>query len=118
MSSRPRIPDEIGLYMYYALLVGAVFGGITIRRRGKTVVPFVGLLVEVVVATVVTFGATRYRAPLEVGLVVLGAVSIDGLFGRLTGPGGSVEPEGATVARSAENGPEPSPDLVAGDPKP
>ncbi len=117
LSSRPRIPDEIALYMYYALLVGAVFGGITIRRRGTTVVPFVGLLVEVVVATMVTFGATRYRAPLEVGLVVLGAVSIDVLFGRLTGHGGSLEPTDTTVARSSESGPEPSPGLLAEAPK-
>jgi 4-amino-4-deoxy-L-arabinose transferase-like glycosyltransferase len=109
LSSRPRIPDEIALYMYYALLAGAVFGGITIRRRGKTVVPFVGLLVEVVVATVVTFGATRYRAPLEVGLVVLGAVSIDVLVERWSGRGGSVAPEGSTVGSSGEAEQRPAP---------
>jgi 4-amino-4-deoxy-L-arabinose transferase-like glycosyltransferase len=84
LSSRPRIPDEVGLYMYYALVVGAVSGAILVRRRGKTLVPLGGLLLEVLLATVITFGATRYRAPLEVGLVVLSAVAVDGLWRRVT----------------------------------
>jgi 4-amino-4-deoxy-L-arabinose transferase-like glycosyltransferase len=83
LSSRPRVPDEVGLYMYYSLIVGSIFGGLALRRRGKTLVPVVGLLVEVLVATVVTFGATRYRAPLEVGLVVLSAVAIDAAWTHL-----------------------------------
>ncbi len=84
LSSRPRIPDEVGLYTYYVLVVGAVAGAFMVRRRGKPLVPFGGLLLEVVVATVVTFGATRYRAPLEVGLVVLSAVAVDGVWRRRT----------------------------------
>ena len=99
LSSRPRIPDEVGLYMYYVLVVGAVVGAFMVRRRGKTLVPFGGLLLEVIVATVVTFGATRYRAPLEVGLVVLSAVAVDGVWRRRTHDSaeatesGSVPPE-------------------------
>ena len=71
LSSRPLVPAWIGLGMYYLLVVGSIYGGVVLRRRRDTLVPFVGLLVEVVVATAVTFGATRYRVPLEVGLVVL-----------------------------------------------
>ena len=82
LSSRPLWPAWIGLYMYYCLLIGAVFGTIIIRRRRTTLVPFVGLLVEVVAAAMITFGATRYRAPLEVGLVVLAAVAVDALWER------------------------------------
>jgi 4-amino-4-deoxy-L-arabinose transferase-like glycosyltransferase len=101
LSSRPRLPDEIGLYMYYVLVVGAVGGGVVIWRRGTTIVPFVGLLAEVLLATVITFGATRYRAPLEVGLVVLSAVAVDALWQRLaTKPPPEIvtaEPESAVL---------------------
>jgi hypothetical protein len=85
LSSRPLVPAWVGLYMYYCLLIGAVFGGVILWRRRTTLVPLVGLLVEVAVATMVTFGATRYRVPLEVGLVLLAAVAIDALWKRRTG---------------------------------
>ena len=85
IDGRPPVPAEVGLFMYYGLLVGAVGGGFVLRRRGVTVVPFVGLFVEVVAAALVTFGATRYRAPLEVGLVVLSAVCLDALWTRMAG---------------------------------
>jgi len=87
LSSRPLVPAWIGLGMYYLLIVGAIYGGVVLRRRRDTLVPFVGLLVEVVVATMVTFGATRYRVPLEVGLVVLGAIAVDAVWQRRTGAG-------------------------------
>ncbi len=92
--------------MYYVLVVAAVAGAIVVRRRGKTLVPFGGLLLEVVVATVVTFGATRYRAPLEVGLVVLSAVAVDTLWRRVA-PGGVADRTPEAVS------PEPEP-AVAG----
>jgi hypothetical protein len=85
LSSRPLVPAWIGLAMYYALAIGSIYGAVILRRRRDTLVPFVGLLVEVLAAAMVTFGATRYRVPLEVGLVVLGAVAIDALWTRLAG---------------------------------
>ena len=85
LSSRPLVPAWIGLAMYYALVVGSIYGAVILRRRRDTLVPFVGLLVEVLAAAMVTFGATRYRVPLEVGLVVLGAVAVDALWTRLAG---------------------------------
>jgi hypothetical protein len=42
----------------------------------------VGVLVEVVVVAMLSIGATRYRVPLEVALVVLSAVAIDALVSR------------------------------------
>jgi 4-amino-4-deoxy-L-arabinose transferase-like glycosyltransferase len=85
LSSRPRVPAEVGLYMYYALFIGALFGALAVRRRGGTLVPFVGLLVGVIVATVFTFGVTRYRVPFEVAVIVLSAVAVDALWERMTG---------------------------------
>jgi hypothetical protein len=45
-------------------------------------VPFVATFVIVVSAVLITFGNTRYRAPLEIALVVLPAVVIDAAITR------------------------------------
>ena len=79
---RPLVPAQVGLVMYYGLLVGGVAGGLVLRRRRVTLVPMVGVLVEVVVAAMFSIGDTRYRIPLDVGLVVLSAVAIDALVSR------------------------------------
>jgi cobalamin synthase len=63
--------------MYYPMALASVFGAIALKRRKITLVPFVGLLVEIALSAVLTIGATRYRVPLEVGLVVLTAVAVD-----------------------------------------
>jgi hypothetical protein len=79
LDSRPLAAAQAGLVIYYGLLVGAIAGGIALKRRGTTLVPIVGVLVEVVAVAMLAIGATRYRVPLEVGLVVLSAVAIDAL---------------------------------------
>ncbi len=70
-------PAFMGLMMYYVLAVASVIGVSVLRRRRTTVVPFIGLFVEVLIVSMAFFGDTRYRVPLEVGLVVLAAVTID-----------------------------------------
>jgi 4-amino-4-deoxy-L-arabinose transferase-like glycosyltransferase len=80
--SRPLLAAQVGLFMYYGLVVGAVIGALALKRRGVTLVPMVGVLVEVVVVAMLSIGATRYRVPLEVGLVVLSAAAIDALLAR------------------------------------
>ncbi len=77
---RPLVPAQIGLILYYFMVVASVFGAVLLKRRGLTLVPFVGLFVEVFLTAALLFGKTRYRAPLEVGLVVLTAVVLDHLF--------------------------------------
>jgi len=84
LDSRPRVANTVGLFMYYGLFGGAIVGGVVLRRRGFPLAPFVGLLAEVVVSSMLAFGATRYRAPLEVGLVVLAAVAVDTAMTRRT----------------------------------
>jgi 4-amino-4-deoxy-L-arabinose transferase-like glycosyltransferase len=96
LSSRPWIPAEIGLYAYYALFLGSIFGAIMLRRKRRTLVPFVGLLVEVILSTMATFGATRYRVPFEVALVILTAVAVNWLWERY------VRPSTASDARDAD----------------
>ena len=82
VNGRPMTLSMIGLVGYYFLVVGAVCGAITLRRRRVTLVPFVGILVELMLASMLTFGQTRYRVPGEVALVVLTAVAIDALVTR------------------------------------
>jgi 4-amino-4-deoxy-L-arabinose transferase-like glycosyltransferase len=95
--SRPLIPAEIGLFMYYAMAIASVFGAIVLKRRGIMLVPFAGLLFEVVLSAMLAIGATRYRVPLEVGLAVLTAVTIDYMF---VGVGASPRRAGAHSASS------------------
>ncbi|HTZ08620.1 MAG TPA: glycosyltransferase family 39 protein, partial [Acidimicrobiales bacterium] len=82
INDRPESLAWVGLGMYYVLLAGSVYGVVVLRRRGMTVVPYAGILLELVITAAVTFGETRYRAPFEVVLVVLGAVAADDLWSR------------------------------------
>ena len=75
--SRQLIPAETGLWTYYLLMIASLFGAVTLRRRRITLVPFLGILVEVVLSAAASIGSTRYRVPFEVALVVLAAVAID-----------------------------------------
>ncbi len=82
INHRPLILAQIGLGMYYVLVLAGVYGAITLRRRHITLVPFVGVLLELVATAMATFGQTRYRVPFEVGVVVLAAVAIDAFVSR------------------------------------
>lgn len=82
INKRPLLPAAIGLGAYYVLVILAVYGALTLRRRRLPLVPFVGIFVELVVTAMATFGQTRYRAPFEVVLVVLAAVAIDAVVAR------------------------------------
>ncbi len=79
INGRPYDPAFIGLLMFYALSLLSIVGAIALRRRRVTLVPFLGILVGVVVTAMLTFGETRYRVPLDVAVVVLGAVALDHL---------------------------------------
>jgi 4-amino-4-deoxy-L-arabinose transferase-like glycosyltransferase len=77
IEGRALVPIQVALVMYYVMAVTSVVGFFSLRRRGVTVVPFIGLLIEVVLTAALLYGTTRFRAPLEVGLVVLSAVVLD-----------------------------------------
>jgi len=80
---RPLLAAQVGLFMYYALVVMSLLGAVVLRRRAITMMPFVGLLAEVVIASMLTYGATRFRTPLEVALVVLSAALGSVVFSSL-----------------------------------
>ena len=77
----PRI-IKAGYFAYWALVPPAVLGGVVLRRRRVTVLPFVALVVTVSIGTALTYGFTRFRASAEVAIVLLAAVAADAVLRR------------------------------------
>jgi 4-amino-4-deoxy-L-arabinose transferase-like glycosyltransferase len=82
-------PSRAALGMYYVLLPLAVWGLVIMRRRKQTIIPFLGIAAMITFTAASTFGITRYRVPLEVGIVVLAAISVDHVWTRFRGGGAS-----------------------------
>ena len=82
VEGRPRVWALVGLGMFYALAVGAVAGAVVLRRRGVPLFPVAAVLADVVVAVLLTYGQTRFRATLEPMLVILTAVALVTLIWR------------------------------------
>jgi hypothetical protein len=68
-----------GLLCYYLLLPLAALGAWTLRRRSVPLLPLSGMILLVTVTAIYAYGATRFRTPAEVALVVLAAVGLDAL---------------------------------------
>ena len=71
-------------WSYFAAAALAIAGGTVLRRRRVPVFPLASLPVLVVITTAVFFGLVRYRATAEVSLVVLAAVAIEAIAGRVS----------------------------------
>ena len=67
---------------YYLLLPFAVLGLIVMRRRRVPIFPMIAIAVAVTITVALSFGITRYRAPVDAVLPVLAAVAIDALWRR------------------------------------
>jgi len=80
--ARPMPASRVGLGMYYALAVLSVAGVVALRRRGEPSFPLTVWLVNVAVTVIVFYGMTRFRAPAEPFLVLLGAVGLVSLVDR------------------------------------
>lgn len=75
-TSRDVPPSWVGLVMYWAMIPTAIAGVVILRRRGLPLSPMWSLALTVTVASITTFGQTRYRTAAEVPLVLLAAVAI------------------------------------------
>lgn len=75
VEGRPAIWTLVGLVCFYLLVPGAVCGAVILRRRGVPVFPLVAVVADIVVAVLLTYGQTRFRAPLEPLLVILASVA-------------------------------------------
>jgi 4-amino-4-deoxy-L-arabinose transferase-like glycosyltransferase len=74
---RGRGASWTGLVFYYCMLPFGIAGLVAMRRRKQTILPIIGLAVCVTAAVAPTFGDIRYRAPFEVGLVLVAGVGVD-----------------------------------------
>lgn len=74
--ARPLPSSRVGLAMYYGLAVLTVVGVVAMRRRGEPSFPLTVWIVNVAITVVVFYGMTRFRAPAEPSLVLLGAIGL------------------------------------------
>ena len=74
--------SRIALGMYYALLALSVAGVVALRRRRVPLTPLLALLAAVALTVGFVYGTTRFRAPAEVPLVLLGSVGVDAVIRR------------------------------------
>ena len=72
----------LGLLQYWALAPIAIFGVRILWRSGRPLLPLLAWPLVATVVAALTMGATRYRVPAEVSLVLLGAVALDSLLPR------------------------------------
>ncbi len=91
----PRWVGSWWLVAYVVIVLAAIPGLVRLRRSQVPVFPFVAFLVIVVAGSALTFGSIRYRAALEVPLLVLAGVGIDALLSR---PWRATTPEGRRPA--------------------
>jgi 4-amino-4-deoxy-L-arabinose transferase-like glycosyltransferase len=67
---------------YYLMLPFAIAGLVLMRRRRVPIFPMIAIAVSVTITVALSFGITRYRAPVDLVLPVLAAVAIDAWWRR------------------------------------
>lgn len=73
------------MWAYFVLLPAAAAGLVLLRRRRVQILPLLAQAFIVTVVAAMTFGLTRYRAGVEVSIVVLAAVTLSHLYTVLAG---------------------------------
>ena len=76
VEGRPRLWAFAGLWMFYAFAALSIFGAVRLRQRRVPIFPMLAVGLDVVVAVLLTYGQTRFRATLEPLLVLLSAVAL------------------------------------------
>jgi hypothetical protein len=71
---------------YYLMLPFAIGGLVVMRRRRVPIFPMIAIAVSVTITVALSFGITRYRAPVDAVLPVLAAVALDALWRRRDRP--------------------------------
>jgi 4-amino-4-deoxy-L-arabinose transferase-like glycosyltransferase len=75
---------RVGFFAYWSLAILAIVGALVLRAQRRKIWTLAAFVVTVAIATAITFGQTRYRAPADVSIVLLAAVAIDYLLGLRT----------------------------------
>ena len=68
--------NRLALFGFWLLVIPAAAGVVVLRRRRIPVYPLLGFFAIVAVTVATTYGETRYRAAVEVPLVLLAAVGL------------------------------------------
>jgi hypothetical protein len=74
--------EQIGVAMYYALVLLAIAGALRLRARREPLRILLSPFVLVVIVSLGAYGFTRFRIAAEPALVVLAAVTLAGLWER------------------------------------
>jgi hypothetical protein len=82
---RPRWATEAGLWFFYPLAALAVAGAVRLRRLRRPLWPLLTPIAITVAVSAAFWGQTRFRAPAEPVLVVLGGVAVAWLLALATG---------------------------------
>lgn len=67
----------LGMYESWVLIPVAVGGAVVLRRRRRSIAPFVATAITVTVTAALFYGIVRFRVPADVAIVVLAAVALD-----------------------------------------
>lgn len=78
----PRWVSHAGFAVSLVLIPAAVVGAVALRRRRLRILPLLAPAIVVTVAAAAFYPRSRYRAPAEVGIVVLAAVAFEMLLDR------------------------------------
>jgi 4-amino-4-deoxy-L-arabinose transferase-like glycosyltransferase len=89
---------------WYVMAPLAVVGAVLLRRRRVPILPLVAFPAIVLVTVAITFAQLRYRAPAEPAVVLLAAVTVTGLLGRLTPAGDRDDGEALPPGPAAPEG--------------
>ncbi|OWY62907.1 hypothetical protein B7486_55920, partial [cyanobacterium TDX16] len=77
IEGRGKRASELGLVAYYALLPFAAAGLVAVHRARRPLSPFIGIALAVTVTAALTFGLTRYRAPVDLEVALLAGLGAD-----------------------------------------
>jgi 4-amino-4-deoxy-L-arabinose transferase-like glycosyltransferase len=123
VEGRGELASIAGLWTYYAQIPFAIGGLMLLVRRRIPVSPLLAMAGVITVTAAITFGATRYRVPADVMIVILAAVGIEALVawrwpagdtGTISRRRGARTPDG----RAPDATPAPDADPGRGDPQP
>lgn len=77
---RGHVASWAVLIGYWMVMPFAIFGLVVLRRRRIPIFPYLAIAASVTITVALSFGITRYRAPVDTVLPVLAAVALDAIW--------------------------------------
>jgi 4-amino-4-deoxy-L-arabinose transferase-like glycosyltransferase len=75
--------SRLGTIQYFVMLPLAILGLVVMKRRKEPILPFLAFAVSVTITAAMTFGITRYRAPVDALIPVLAGGALVWLFEKV-----------------------------------